>query len=99
MTWAVFLRFPLFAVLDPQRLDAWFATGREYVFATGETLFQEGTLGTWMYIVVEGRIRVLRRTESGREISLGSFGPGEFFGEYALLPPHINTATCRVAEH
>ena len=33
----------------------------------------------------------------GAQIGLGVFGPGEVFGEYALLPPHLNTATCRAA--
>ncbi len=45
--------------------------------------------------MLDGRVRVLRRSPGGREINLGQFGPGELFGEYALLPPHRNTATCR----
>ncbi len=90
-------RYPLFDLLTPAQLGAWLKRGQELTAATGETLFQEGSAGTWAYLVLDGRVRVLRRAPGGREISLGQFGPGEVFGEYALLPPHRNTATCRAA--
>ncbi len=66
-------------------------------FGPGETIFQEGSTGIWAYLVLVGRVRILRRSTAGREISLGTVGPGEVFGEYALLAPHRNTASCRAA--
>src|SRR5947209_1092030 len=88
-------RYPLFALLDRQQLEAWLAGGQAQSVATGETLFQAGTPGTWAFLVLEGRVRVLQPAVPGRDVALGAFGPGELFGEYALLPPHYNTATCR----
>ena len=70
---------------------------QEYPFALGETIFQEGSAGcgfTWSW---RGRCAILRRSSLGREVSVGVIGRGEVFGEYALLPPHRNTATCRAA--
>jgi CRP-like cAMP-binding protein/predicted double-glycine peptidase len=91
------LRYPLFNLLSPAALEGWWAAGQEASFATGETIFQEGSRGEWAYLVLDGRVRVLKRSAKGREVPLGALNPGELFGEYALLPPHQNTATCRAA--
>lgn len=90
-------RYPLFNLLSPRQLDVWLQGSAELTLSTGETVFQEGAAGVRAYLVLEGRVRVLRRADSGREVSLGQVGPGEVVGEYALLPPHRNTATCRAA--
>ena len=60
------------------------------------TIFQENTPGAWVYLVVSGRVRIVRQL-GAREITLGMLQPGDLFGEYALLPPGHNTATCRSA--
>jgi CRP-like cAMP-binding protein len=89
-------RYPLFRLLSPGQLEDWVASGREIACATGETVFQENTPGAWVYLVRAGRVRLLR--EMGRrELTLGMLSAGDVFGEYALLPPGRNTATCRAA--
>jgi CRP-like cAMP-binding protein len=90
-------RYPLFNLLTPFQLATWASAGQELTLATGETIFQEGAAGVWAYVVLEGSVRLVRRSERGHEISLGRIGPGELFGEYALLPPHRDTASCRAA--
>jgi CRP-like cAMP-binding protein len=96
MTRKLLTRYPLFRLLSAPQLDDWIAAGQEIACATGETIFQENTPGAWVYLVRAGRVRILRES-SGRELTLGMLGPGEIFGEYALLPPGRNTATCRSA--
>jgi CRP-like cAMP-binding protein len=91
-------RYPLFALLDSRHLDGWLAAGQELTFTTGETIFQEGTPGAWAYLVLDGRVRIVRSANTRSDVSLGVVGPGEVFGDYALLPPHHNTATCRASE-
>ncbi|HEV3023174.1 MAG TPA: cyclic nucleotide-binding domain-containing protein, partial [Pirellulales bacterium] len=90
-------RFPLLAALGADHLGQWLASGRPTTADIGETLFQAGTTGEHVYLVEEGRVRVLRTGTEGREFSFGAFGPGDLFGEYALLPPGNNTATCRAS--
>jgi CRP-like cAMP-binding protein len=89
-------RYPLFRLLSPGQLGDWIAAGRESDFATGETVLQENTPGAWAYLVRDGRVRILRQ-KGQRDITLGALLPGDVFGEYALLPPSRNTATCRTA--
>ncbi|MFO0925854.1 MAG: cyclic nucleotide-binding domain-containing protein [Gemmataceae bacterium] len=94
---AALRRYPLFALLPRPILGAWAAAGREHAYATGELLFQEGTAGEWVYLLLAGRVRVLRTTPAGREVTVATLAPGQVFGEYALVPPGQNTATCRAA--
>src|SRR5262249_53346784 len=88
-------RHPLFALLTADQMTGWLASAGEATFQTGETIFQQGTPGAWAYLVLDGKVRVLRTTAADRDISLGTIRPGEVFGEYALLRPGLNTATCR----
>ncbi len=94
MTEGLLTRYPLFRLLSPQQRQEWLAESQEIACDSGETLFQENTLGAWVHFVLEGRVRVLRQ-HGQRELSLGTLLPGDAFGEYALLPPGNNTATCR----
>src|SRR5947209_5341549 len=88
-------RYPLFDLLEPAQLDRLSSEAQELSVATGETLFQDGVAATWVYLILEGQVRIVRRAPSGRECTLGRIGPGELCGDYALLPPHCNTASCR----
>jgi CRP-like cAMP-binding protein len=87
-------RYPLFRLLSAQQLNDWLAAGEEVDCPSGVTIFQENTPGAWIHLVLDGRVRILRQS-GRREISLGMVLPGDIFGEYALLPPGNNTATCR----
>ena len=80
-------RYPLFNLLKPAWLKACLDLAETVPVEMGETLFQATTRGRYAYLVETGRVRVLQVTASGREVSVGSFGPGELFGEYALVPP------------
>ncbi|KAM6405825.1 cGMP-dependent protein kinase 1-like [Pluvialis apricaria] len=57
---------------------------------TGDTVLAEGTEGTTMYIVAEGQLSV---TQRGRQ--LRTLGPGDVFGELAILYHCRRTATVR----
>ena len=93
----VLLRHPLFALAPPSLVRSWRDRGQALRLPTGETVFREGSSGEWAYVIVQGRVRVLRVAGSGREVTLGTLQASELFGEYALLPPGLNTASCRAA--
>ena len=90
-------RHPLLALLTAEQMTQWLTSGAETTFQTGETIFQQGTPGTWAYLVLEGKVRVLRTTAADKDLTLGTMSVGEVFGEYALVRPGLNTATCRAA--
>ncbi len=54
-------------------------------FGSGEYVFWEGDAPDYFYIVVEGRIKVLKHSSLGKEVIIAFFGPGEMFGEVAVF--------------
>jgi CRP-like cAMP-binding protein len=92
------MRYPLPALLGSAFCSEWLSAGTPVETKPGQILFHTGSPGTDAYLLTEGRIRVLKVSSTGVETSVGLFQPGQMFGEYALLAPHKNTATCRAAE-
>lgn len=61
-------------------------------FSAGETIVREGDPGDAAYILVEGRCEIRRQGESGVE-AVKTIGPGDVFGEMAILTEGPRTAT------
>jgi len=57
----------------------------------GETIFEEGDLGTEMYIIQSGKVEIVKRIGDRRE-QLGCMEKGDFFGEMAILEDMVRTA-------
>jgi CRP-like cAMP-binding protein len=84
----VLQRVPLFAGLERKELESIANTMRERTFPAGHTVTQEGAGGAGFFVVEGGGADV---TVSGEK--RGSIGPGDFFGEIALLTGSERTAT------
>lgn len=69
---------------------------REY--KKGRVIFFEGDTGRVMYLVKNGKVEVFKRKNEGEEVLLAIFGPGDFFGEMALIEESTRSATCRAQE-
>jgi CRP/FNR family cyclic AMP-dependent transcriptional regulator len=91
-------RSPLFRGLEAPALEriAGLATQRGY--RKGEIVFSHGDAGDALFGVVAGRIRISAGTSEGREIFLNIMGPGDTFGEIALLDGGPRTATATAIE-
>ena len=66
----------------------------ERVFPAGHLLFEQDEPGSRMYIIKKGQVRIFREVEHG-ELLLALLGPGEFFGEMALLERLPRSASAR----
>jgi CRP-like cAMP-binding protein len=84
----VLKRVPLFQGLSRRELANIFAAGRELEFPAGATVIQEGSVASDFYLVLDGTGAV---SIKGRRIR--PFGPGDFFGEIAILDDSRRTAT------
>jgi CRP-like cAMP-binding protein len=62
--------------------------------AAGATLFEEGSPSSTAFIVLDGELEALKRTED-RQVLLGVVGKGELIGEMSLLQNRPRTATVR----
>jgi len=59
----------------------------------GETLFRAGEPGESLYLVRTGEVELFINDNVGQKITLDTAGPGDFFGEIALLDSGPRTAT------
>jgi CRP/FNR family cyclic AMP-dependent transcriptional regulator len=81
-----FLRnVPIFADLDEKELQKIAKLGTRQKYKKGNIVVLEKESGASLFVIVSGKVKVVRTDEEGREVILSMFGPGEFFGEMALL--------------
>jgi NADH:ubiquinone reductase (H+-translocating) len=66
----------------------------EQHFTPGETVFHQGDLGDFVYVIQEGECDVLR-TIDGQEQKLAELKAGDYFGEMAVLADSSRNATVR----
>ncbi len=81
-------KVPLFHGLDERELEQIADSMQERRFSAGETLTREGAGGVGFFVVEEGQAEVSIDGEPR-----GQIGPGDYFGEIALLTGSERTAT------
>lgn len=79
---------PIFSSIPDAVLAAVAQIAEEVEVAAGQTFIQEGALEGWMYIVIEGEVRVHHN-----ETTLLTLGPGRSVGELAVLDPQPRAAS------
>jgi CRP/FNR family cyclic AMP-dependent transcriptional regulator len=81
-----FLRnVPIFADLEEKDLQKIVRLGTRQKYKKGNIVVLEQESGAALFVIVSGKVKVVRMDEDGREVILSLFGPGEFFGEMSLL--------------
>ena len=83
---------PIFAELPPEDLKLVAGIAHEEWYPLNTVIFKQGDEGNMMFVIVEGRVRVLRSV-NGVEQELAQRGPGEFFGEMAIIESAPRSAT------
>lgn len=64
----------------------------------GQLIFQKGDPGDALFAVKRGQVRILAGTAAGRSLTLNMLGPGDVFGEIALLDGQHRTADAVASE-
>jgi len=86
-------RIPLFAELDDETLESVARNSQPRRFKRGEIVVHEGDPSDALFVIRSGTAKVSLSDESGKEVTLNLLGPGEFFGELALLDASSRSAT------
>jgi 3-phenylpropionate/trans-cinnamate dioxygenase ferredoxin component len=94
----ILAQVPLFAGLQRDDLHALQAFTFERTFPAGTLIIEEGHTGNGMYVVKSGRAEAIRGLETDRPQALATYGPGEPFGELALLGDWKRTASVRAID-
>ena len=85
----------IFAELSDEELSKIARLLKELKVRENELVFSQGDDGDSLYVVLQGRVRIATSDNFGRERVLAFYGPGEFFGDMAVLTgaPRSATAT------
>jgi uncharacterized protein YhbP (UPF0306 family) len=89
--------YSVFSDLPVLTVDTIAASLEPVTFAAGDVVVRQGGPADKFFIVVEGAVEVVRDVE-GEEQTVASFGPGDFFGEMAIMRDASRAASVRATE-
>jgi CRP/FNR family cyclic AMP-dependent transcriptional regulator len=81
-------RVPIFSDLDRKELERIAASMKQRTFDAGDEITTEGQGGVGFFVIEDGEARVTIAGQERRRL-----GPGDYFGEVALLNESARTAT------
>jgi len=82
---SVLRKHPIFADLEPEAFEQLCRYAKHSTLKRGTTLFSKGDPGNSLYAVISGTVKMSISSPDGRNAILNIVGPGEIFGEIALL--------------
>lgn len=88
----VLSRISLFSNLSRQEISKLSSLMTEKVYKKGENILVQNERGDSLYIILEGKVKVVLYGENGREIILSLLKADDFFGEMALLDEDVRSA-------
>ncbi len=94
----VLYRVPLFADLHDEELRELAAHLGKRAFAEDMILFHKGSPSQALYLIESGRVRAFVLSDEGQEMTLDIYGPGECFGETALVDGQMRCAGAMTLE-
>lgn len=84
---------PLFAGISAESMAALAAATGEQDFAAGQFIVRQGQVGSGLYVIVSGSVKVVRGSDE-----IAQLGPGEFFGELSVIDQEPRNASVQAAE-
>jgi signal transduction histidine kinase len=84
-----------FPGLEGDGFEHLMAVAREQVYPPDTVIVREEEAGQTFFVILEGEVEVTKQVDGREERVLQRYGPGEFFGEMALIETSPRTATVR----
>lgn len=84
---------PLFAGISADSMERLAAVAGEQDFGAGQFIVRQGQVGTGLYVILSGSVKVLR----GSDV-VARLGRGEFFGELSVIDQRPRNASVEAAE-
>jgi len=95
---AILSEVELFAEMDDAELDRLASVAEHRQLRRGDTLFAEGDASTELYVVVKGRIAMVKRSIDGRESMMALMEHGDLFGEMPFFDQQGRSTEARALE-
>ena len=93
-----FSKVPIFTKLSPRDVEEISKLATVKSYPSDSTVFFQDEPSDSMYLLLVGSVKVADRSAEGREKMLAILGPGEIFGEIAMLDGHPRSATVTTCE-
>lgn len=91
-------RVPMFSGMTLEQLRVLTTHLEEQHFLRGEVIFEEGDFSQELYIVVSGRVRIVKDAGGPHERTFTTYGSGDFFGDMAIFESAPRSATAITEE-
>ncbi len=88
----------IFAGLEPRQLDALASLTVRKRFRAREVVLRKGDPALQIYVILRGRLKTMTAGGEGRQAAFSIMGPGEVFGEVAVLDGEPRSATITALE-
>lgn len=88
-------RVPLFSILTESQANAVADAVIKRRFKRGEMIVEQGKKSNALFILLNGRARVVTADSRGREVILATLQPGDHIGEMSLIDNEPHSATVR----
>ena len=89
---SVLRKHPYFADLEPDAFDQLCRYAKHTTLKRGATIASKGDPGTSLFAVISGTVKISVSSPDGRNAILNLIGPGEIFGEVAVLDGQSRSA-------
>jgi len=89
---------PIFADLNDETIQKISSVGYSKKYSKDDVIFREDDPGTAMFVILTGKVKVVRTSGDGREVILTILSQYDFFGEMALLDGLARSASVVAAE-
>lgn len=88
----------IFRGLDSAQIDALARMAVRKTYRTREIVLRKGDPAMQIYVIAKGRLKAITAGAEGRQAALSIMGPGEVFGEVAVLDGEPRSATITALE-
>ncbi len=85
----------LFKALSEEEQQFLSSRLQKQTYLKGEVVVRQGKAGSSFYMVMKGKLEVMKQTPEGKNIFVHELGTGDFFGELSLLTGEPRSATVR----
>lgn len=89
---------PIFSDLPEETINQIAQIGSNKTYAKDSIILMEEEVGTALFVIISGKVKVARTSNDGREVILTILSESDFFGEMAILDGLTRSATVTALE-
>ncbi|MBW2091306.1 MAG: TIGR02266 family protein [Deltaproteobacteria bacterium] len=80
--------------MGPRNIESDLSIATEETYSDGEIIFQEGSSGDWIYLLLSGRVEIYK-VIGGKKVVVDVLEPGDIFGELSFIDKHPRSASAK----